>query len=125
MSLAPPPPPANAPVADAGRANVLASIQGAGIHKLKKVSIPSLLSEAVADIHLDQSDDNSSARNTGLGMGAGAAAGLGAGAAIGASSPSGDAPQGDLAATLAAALSQRKGNMGDSDDEEEEDDEDW
>jgi hypothetical protein len=56
--------------------------------------------------------------------GAGAAAGAGLGAAALAADD--DAAGGpDLASTLAAALSARKGNMGDSDDEAGSDDGEW
>lgn len=101
----PPPPPAATgaalPPPQSGRADLLASIQGQGVHNLRKVD-PT------------------------------AAAAVGGGAAIGgAAAASGTPDEGsggdsgaDLASALAAALSQRKENMGDS-DEDAESDEEW
>ncbi|KIS68108.1 uncharacterized protein UMAG_03687 [Mycosarcoma maydis] len=112
-SSAPPPPPppptsgsAPLPPPQDGRGALLASIQGKGVHNLKKIDAPasSPLGRAAAPV---------------------AAAGAGAGAAAAASgfdSPSASGGDGDLASALAAALSQRKENMGDSDEEGSDDD---
>ncbi|KAK0552857.1 hypothetical protein OC846_001428 [Tilletia horrida] len=108
----PPPPPGgavpSAPAPQEGRGALLASIQGRSVADLKKTAGP----------------------NTGGAVALGAVAGVGLGAAGAAAAAaadddgSGGAGEGpDLASALAAALSQRKGNMGDSD--EEESDEDW
>ncbi|BGP19598.1 hypothetical protein JCM10213_002861 [Rhodosporidiobolus nylandii] len=114
----PPPPPPSAPPPAAGgqdsRGALLASIQGAGIGGLRKT-------------------DKSAIENAGSLASMGIAAGVvGAGgaaataAAISAAPPAGgDSGGGDLASALAAALSQRKGNMGDSDEEGEDSEEDW
>ncbi|MCO5596206.1 hypothetical protein L7F22_050266 [Adiantum nelumboides] len=106
----PPPPPATGaglPQPQSGRADLLASIQGQGVHNLRKVD-PTAAAAGGAAI--------------------GGAAGL---AAAGASGASGTPDEGsggdsgaDLASALAAALSQRKENMGDS-DEDAESDEEW
>ncbi|CAD6892931.1 unnamed protein product [Tilletia caries] len=102
----PPPPPsagAAAPPAPQGRNDLLASIQGQSVARLKKTPGP----------------------NTGgaLATGAVVGAGLGAaGAAAAADDDGGGLGGPDLASALAAALSQRKGNMGDSDGEDSEDD---
>ncbi|GAA6044967.1 hypothetical protein JCM8097_005665 [Rhodosporidiobolus ruineniae] len=113
----PPPPPAGGappppPPAPAGeRSALLASIQGQSVTKLRKT-------------------DKSAIENAGslAAMGIAGAGVVGAAGAVAASSaPAPPAPaggEGDLASALAAALSQRKGNMGESDDEES-DDEDW
>ncbi|KAJ1024383.1 hypothetical protein NDA18_004551 [Ustilago nuda] len=106
----PPPPPAggSAPVLPPqdGRGALLASIQGKSVHNLKKTdpsATPPVGRAAVAG---------------------GAAAGAGAAAAIASGSdfPGAGGGDGDLASALAAALSQRKENMGDSDDEGSDDD---
>ncbi|KAL1407344.1 hypothetical protein Q8F55_006766 [Vanrija albida] len=99
----PPPPPAPGPPAGdgGGRSALLASIQGQGVHKLRKV---------------DDSEKHISPAAAGIG---GAAAGGAAAAAVAADSGGG----GDLASSLAAALARRKGDLGDSDDDEESDDE--
>ncbi|KAL7423507.1 hypothetical protein Q5752_001087 [Cryptotrichosporon argae] len=89
---APPPPPAGGD----SRSALLASIQGQGVHKLKKV---------------DPSEQKVSPL---AGVAVGGAAGAGAAAA--AEEPA------DLASSLAAALAVRKNNMGDSDEEESDDD---
>ncbi|CAK9779664.1 unnamed protein product [Cutaneotrichosporon oleaginosum] len=106
----PPPPPPGGPVAapplpkpDGGRSALLASIQGQGVHKLKKV-------------------DDSEKRISPLAAGGAAAAGVAGGVAVAAAaSPS---EGGGLASSLAAALAQRKQDLGDSDDEDESDS-DW
>lgn len=99
---APPPPPPPPPAAGGGgdnRGALLASIQGKGIHNLKKASPTDTPPNGYA------------------------AAGAGATAAAATDSPvSSGGGDGDLASALAAALSQRKDNMGDSD---EESDDDW
>ncbi|BGP10930.1 hypothetical protein JCM10049v2_006824 [Rhodotorula toruloides] len=109
---APPPPPP--PIAAGGgdeRGALLASIQGMGVNKLKKT-------------------DKSAIENAGslaamgiVGAGVAGAASI----AVASSAPAADSGGGDLASALAAALSQRKGNMGGESDEEGEgsDDEDW
>ncbi|BGP51144.1 hypothetical protein JCM10450v2_007073 [Rhodotorula kratochvilovae] len=114
---APPPPPPPPPPATGGdsRGALLASIQGAGVTKLRKV-------------------DKSAAENAGslaaLGIAGAGVAGAAGAAAVASSSAAAEEHAGaagggtDLASALAAALSQRKGNMGESDDEESED-EDW
>lgn len=116
----PPPPPPSAPAAPLpppqdGRGALLASIQGAGIHQLKKTeggSSPGPSSRAVSA--------------AGMGAAAGAAGGMAAAAHDGGDDADTSATGGgDLASALAAALSQRKGNMGDSDEEGEESDEEW
>ncbi|GAA5939254.1 Wiskott-Aldrich syndrome protein [Sporobolomyces koalae] len=113
---APPPPPppvtsAVVPPAQDGRSNLLASIQGMGVGNLKKTDKTA--------IETDRS-------LVALGVASGGAAAAGTAAAATATSGTAggdDAGGGDLASALAAALSQRKGNMGDSDEEEESDDE--
>lgn len=125
-SSAPPPPPpppgggasssasSALPPPQDGRGALLASIQGAGIHQLKKTE--------------GGSGSGTPSRSvSAAGAGAGAAAGAGAGAALASGHDDGDgAGGGDLASALAAALSQRKGNMGDSDEEGGDDsDEEW
>ncbi|KAK6910658.1 hypothetical protein I203_104690 [Kwoniella mangroviensis CBS 8507] len=112
----PPPPPSGgrAPSAppvpsaggDTGRSALLASIQGKGVHNLKRVDpteqrVSPLAGGAVA-------------------VGAGAVVGAGAAAAV--ASTTEDAP--DLASSLAAALSKRKADIG-SDDEDDSDDDEW
>ncbi|GAA5994975.1 hypothetical protein JCM5350_001073 [Sporobolomyces pararoseus] len=108
----PPPPPAAAslPAGQDGRSNLLASIQGMGVNKLKKTDKTA--------IETDRS-------LVALGVVSGGAAAAAGGAAVASSSGGGDdaGGGGNLASALAAALSQRKGNMGDSDEEEESDDE--
>ncbi|KAF8668528.1 WH1 domain [Rhizoctonia solani] len=99
---APPPPPSgnalgSMPSAQPGRADLLASIQGKGIHSLRKAPA---------------ADEGSSSAGT-------AAAAAVGGAAVGAAAASGG---GDLASALAAALTQRNKAIGDSSDEEEDDD---
>ncbi|GAB1528435.1 hypothetical protein RhiTH_011629 [Rhizoctonia solani] len=99
---APPPPPSgdapgSMPTAQPGRADLLASIQGKGIHSLRKAPA---------------ADEGSSSAGT-------AAAAAVGGAAVGAAAASGG---GDLASALAAALTQRNKAIGDSSDEEEDDD---
>ncbi|CAE6410230.1 unnamed protein product [Rhizoctonia solani] len=96
---APPPPPAGMamPAPQPGRADLLASIQGKGIHSLRKAPPP---------------DEGGSS-------GAGTAAAAVGGAAVGAAAATGG---GDLASALAAALTQRNKAIGDSSDEEEDDD---
>ncbi|RSH81390.1 Wiskott-Aldrich syndrome protein 1 [Saitozyma podzolica] len=106
----PPPPPPSGPPAGAagrgaGRSALLASIQGQGVHKLKKV---------------DASEQRVSALAGGSTAGAGAAV-AGGGAAAAAVAATEESP--DLASSLAAALAKRKDNMGDSDEEESE--EEW
>ena len=110
----PPPPPAGGsaplPPPQDGRGALLASIQGKGVHNLKKT---------------DSSAPPPAGRAAVGGAAAGAAAGAGAGAAAvasGSDSPSASGGDGDLASALAAALSQRKENMGDSDEEGSDDD---
>ncbi|GAC95855.1 hypothetical protein PHSY_003432 [Pseudozyma hubeiensis SY62] len=115
-SAAPPPPPpppaaggsAPLPPPRDGRGALLASIQGKSVHNLKKT---------------DASAPPSSGRAAVAGGVAGAAVGAGAAAAAtGTESPGAGAGDGDLASALAAALSQRKENMGDSDEEGSDDD---
>ncbi|KAE8215411.1 hypothetical protein CF327_g1286 [Tilletia walkeri] len=102
----PPPPPAASGAAPEGRGALLASIQGQSIAKLKKTPGP----------------NTGGALATGAVVGAGLGA-AGASAAAGAGDDDGGGLGGpDLASALAAALSQRKGNMGDSDGEDSEDD---
>ncbi|PWN48801.1 WH1-domain-containing protein [Violaceomyces palustris] len=106
----PPPPAAGLPPPQTGRGNLLASIQGKGVHSLKKV---------------DPNAPTSAAARGGGMMAAGAAVGTAAAVAshddeANEAGASGDPA--DLASALAAALSQRKGNMGESDEEESDDD---
>ncbi|CAO1620345.1 unnamed protein product [Jaminaea pallidilutea] len=127
----PPPPPSSGgrgggaapqeglPAPQEGRSALMASIQGAGIHQLKR-----------ADPSSSPAPSSSRSASTAAAAGAGAGVGMGAAAAAGGADESMDdgadasgAGGGDLASALAAALNQRKGNMGDSDDEEESDDE--
>ncbi len=108
----PPPPPAGAPAAPLpppqdGRNALLASIQGKSVHNLKKT---------------DSSAAPPAGRAAAVGAGAGAAAGVAAATASGSDSPGAGGGDGDLASALAAALSQRKENMGDSDEEGSDDD---
>ncbi|CDR99092.1 related to Neural Wiskott-Aldrich syndrome protein [Sporisorium scitamineum] len=109
----PPPPPAGGgsaplPPPQDGRGALLASIQGKGVHNLKKT---------------DASAPPPPGRAAVAGGIAGAAAGAGAAAvASGSDSPGAGGGDGDLASALAAALSQRKENMGDSDEEGSDDD---
>ncbi|KIR34899.1 wiskott-Aldrich syndrome protein [Cryptococcus deuterogattii MMRL2647] len=114
----PPPPPTSAPSApplpavSGGRSALLASIQGRGVHSLKKVD-PS--EQKVSPL--------AGGGTTGAGAGAaaaGAIAGGGAAAAVAATTE--DTP--DLASSLAAALSKRKADIG-SDEEDEESEEEW
>ncbi|KAJ9473854.1 Proline-rich protein LAS17 [Pseudozyma hubeiensis] len=115
-SAAPPPPPPPPPAGGSaplpppqdGRGALLASIQGKSVHNLKKT---------------DASAPPPSGRAAVAGGVAGAAVGAGAAAAAtGTESPGAGAGDGDLASALAAALSQRKENMGDSDEEGSDDD---
>ncbi|OCF30652.1 wiskott-Aldrich syndrome protein [Kwoniella heveanensis BCC8398] len=99
---APPAPPLPSAAGDTGRSALLASIQGRGVHSLKKV---------------DSSQQNISP----LAGGAVAGAAVGAGAAAAVAATTDDAP--DLASSLAAALSKRKADIGS--DEEEESDDEW
>lgn len=85
---APPPPPPPPP--QDGRGALLASIQGKGVHNLKKTDASAPAPAAAV--------------------------------ASGSDSPGAGAGDGDLASALAAALSQRKENMGDSDEEGSDDD---
>ncbi|WVQ81706.1 hypothetical protein IAT38_003831 [Cryptococcus sp. DSM 104549] len=106
----PPPPPPSAPSApagaDSGRSALLASIQGRGVHSLKKV---------------DSSEQRVSPLAGGAAaVGAGTVVGAGAAAAVAATTD--DSP--DLASSLAAALSKRKADIG-SDDEEDDSDDEW
>lgn len=114
----PPPPPTSAPSAPPlppvgdDRSALLASIQGRGVHSLKKVD-PS--EQKVSPL--------AGGGTTGAGAGAaaaGAIAGGGAAAAVAATTE--DTP--DLASSLAAALSKRKADIG-SDEEDEESEEEW
>ncbi|KAL0249713.1 hypothetical protein I308_103014 [Cryptococcus tetragattii IND107] len=114
----PPPPPTSAasapplPAASGDRSALLASIQGRGVHSLKKVD-PS--EQKVSPL--------AGGGTTGAGAGAaaaGAIAGGGAAAAVAATTE--DTP--DLASSLAAALSKRKADIG-SDEEDEESEEEW
>ncbi|KAG8898831.1 hypothetical protein FRB99_007128 [Tulasnella sp. 403] len=118
----PPPPPPPAPAAPAGpplpaptgdRANLLADIQGKGIHVLRKTDGPAPRSPAAAEF-------SNGASGSGSTMGAAAA-----GAAVGAAAGAGAAGGGDLASALAAALNQRNKNLGGDSDEEDEDDDEW
>lgn len=107
----PPPPPAAGgsaplPPPQDGRNALLASIQGKSINNLKKT---------------DASAPPPPGRAAAVGAGAGVAAGAAA-SASGADSPASGGGDGDLASALAAALSQRKENMGDSDEEGSDDD---
>ncbi|SPO46766.1 related to Neural Wiskott-Aldrich syndrome protein [Moesziomyces antarcticus] len=106
----PPPPPAGAsapmPPPQDGRGALLASIQGKSVHNLKKT---------------DANAPPPPGRAAAVGAAAGAVAG-GAVASSGADSPGAGGGDGDLASALAAALSQRKENMGDSDEEGSDDD---
>ncbi|ORY35354.1 hypothetical protein BCR39DRAFT_508969 [Naematelia encephala] len=95
---APPAPPAPPAGVGAGRGALLASIQGAGLHKLKKV------------------DPNEQHVSPLAGSGVAPAAVAGGGAAAAAVAATEDSP--DLASSLAAALARRKGDLGDSDEEE-------
>ncbi|EST06883.2 WH1/EVH1 [Kalmanozyma brasiliensis GHG001] len=108
----PPPPPAGSsaplPPPQDGRNALLASIQGKSVHNLKRT---------------DASAPPAPGRAAVAGGVAGAAVGAGAAAvASGADSPDAGGGDGDLASALAAALSQRKENMGDSDEEGSDDD---
>ncbi|WWD02399.1 hypothetical protein V865_000438 [Kwoniella europaea PYCC6329] len=103
---APPAPPVPPAGGDTGRSALLASIQGKGVHNLKRVDpieqrVSPLAGGAAA-------------------VGAGAVVGAGAAAAV--ASTTEDAP--DLASSLAAALSKRKADIG-SDDEDDSDDDEW
>ncbi|KAH8090702.1 hypothetical protein HD553DRAFT_330360 [Filobasidium floriforme] len=111
----PPPPPSGgrAPLAPPvpaaggdGRSALLASIQGKGVHVLKKTGGP------------DSPAPQASSSRAGAGAAA-AVGGAAVGGAAGAAMASDDGP--DLASSLAAALAQRKGDMGDSDEEESDD----
>ncbi|RXK38121.1 wiskott-Aldrich syndrome protein [Tremella mesenterica] len=101
----PPPPQASSPSAPAGRSALLASIQGQGIHALRKVDP-------------DQQHVSPLAGGSAVAAGAGAAV-VGAGAAAAVASAAGPEDGPDLASSLAAALARRKGDLGDSDEEEE------
>ena len=90
--------------------NLLASIQGAGVHMLRKAPADS------AQPSSGPAATSSSSGTTSAAVAAGAAGGTAAGSAA--------AGGNDLASALAAALSQRKGKLADSDDEDEEED-DW
>ncbi|TKY89830.1 hypothetical protein EX895_001127 [Sporisorium graminicola] len=108
----PPPPPAGGspplPPPQDGRGALLASIQGKSVHNLKKT---------------DAAAPPAPGRAAVAGGVAGAAVGAGAAAvASGSESPGAGGGDGDLASALAAALSQRKENMGDSDEEGSDDD---
>ncbi|KAN0065868.1 hypothetical protein ACQY0O_000999 [Thecaphora frezii] len=117
---APPPPPPPAPPAgstsiaaslpppQSGRGDLLASIQGKGIHSLKK-----------ADPNVVPAAPSRAAAVGGTAAAGGVAAGAGTMVAESDSAGGGD---GDLASALAAALTQRKENMGDSDEDESDDD---
>ncbi|ORX38679.1 hypothetical protein BD324DRAFT_376200 [Kockovaella imperatae] len=103
----PPPPPPSGPPAGAGgnaRSALLASIQGQGVHNLRKV---------------DPSEQKVSPL---AGAAGGAAVGAVAGGAAVAAAGGGD-DQPDLASSLAAALAKRQGDLGESDSEEGSDDE--
>ncbi|KAJ9123171.1 hypothetical protein QFC22_001364 [Naganishia vaughanmartiniae] len=100
---APPPP---------GRAGLLASIQGRGVQSLRKVSNGDPARTGVPTGHV-----------IGAAAVGGAAVGGIAAAAAASTTSVHDEGGADLASSLAAALAQRKGDMGDSDDEEESDDE--
>ncbi|KAH9440192.1 hypothetical protein Pst134EB_030821 [Puccinia striiformis f. sp. tritici] len=117
-SNAPPPPPSNAPpppplpppsaplsaispVSNGDRADFLSSIQGKGIHALKKTPQTAPLSQSTKSIGSTTAHDDDQSTN---------AAGSGGG---------------NLAASLAAALNKRKGTMGDDSDEENESDDEW
>ncbi|KAG9048782.1 hypothetical protein FS837_012069 [Tulasnella sp. UAMH 9824] len=117
----PPPPPPPAPVAGGGpplpavssdRANLLASIQGKGIHTLKKTDGPA--PRGTTD------DSSGPSSSTGAAVAAGAA-----GAAAGAAAAGALGGGGDLASALAAALNQRNKNLGGDSDDEEDDDDEW
>ncbi|EAL20585.1 hypothetical protein CNBE5050 [Cryptococcus deneoformans B-3501A] len=120
----PPPPPTSAPsapplpTASGGRSALLASIQGRGVHSLKKVDPSEQKVSALAG-----GDTAGTGTGTGaaaVGAGAGAVAGGGAAAAVAATTE--DTP--DLASSLAAALSKRKADIG-SDEEDEDSDDEW
>ncbi|GAA5870967.1 hypothetical protein JCM1840_002741 [Sporobolomyces johnsonii] len=115
----PPPPPAGGappaaalPPAQDGRSNLLASIQGKSVANLKKTDKSAI-----------ETDRSLAALGVVAGAGAGAAAGAAATSAAAPDDGAAAGGGGDLASALAAALSQRKGNMGDSDEEDESDDE--
>ncbi|WRT68220.1 uncharacterized protein IL334_005196 [Kwoniella shivajii] len=100
------PPPPSAGGDGGGRSALLASIQGKGVHALKRV---------------DSSEQRvSPLAGGGAAVGAGAVVGAGAAAAVAATTE--DTP--DLASSLAAALSKRKADIG-SDDENDSDDDEW
>ncbi|UOH82709.1 hypothetical protein LQV05_005418 [Cryptococcus neoformans] len=112
----PPPPPTSAPsapplpTAGGDRSALLASIQGRGVHSLKKV---------------DPSEQKVSPLAGGGTVDAGpgaAAVGAGGGAAAAVAATTEDTP--DLASSLAAALSKRKADIG-SDEEDEDSEDEW
>ncbi|KAF5392318.1 hypothetical protein D9757_001400 [Collybiopsis confluens] len=104
----PPPPPGGTsspnvmgtPTAQPGRGDLLASIQGKGIHSLRKTDGPS---------------SSPTRSDTPVGEGVAGAAAAGTGAAAG----------GDLTSALANALIARKGKMGEDSSDEEDNDDDW
>ncbi|CDZ96193.1 Actin regulatory protein (Wiskott-Aldrich syndrome protein) [Phaffia rhodozyma] len=111
------------------RANLLASIQGVGIQNLKSKSGGSAREDAggggappLPPARAPPPPAPTSA-SPAIAAAVGAGAGVGAGAISVAAPEDNSAGGGDLASALAAALSTRKGNMGDSDEEEESDDE--
>ncbi|OXH31311.1 wiskott-Aldrich syndrome protein [Cryptococcus neoformans] len=118
----PPPPPTSAPsapplpTAGGDRSALLASIQGRGVHSLKKVD-PS--EQKVSPLAGGGTVDAGSGAAA-VGAGAGAVAGGGAAAAVAATTE--DTP--DLASSLAAALSKRKADIG-SDEEDEDSEDEW
>ena len=88
-----------------GRGDLLASIQGKGIHSLKKTD-PNSSPPRVNSLSADSGPSGSTVAVAAAG-GAAAAAG------------------GDLTSALAAALMERNKRLGDSDDDEDDDDDDW
>ncbi|KAF8154607.1 hypothetical protein B0H34DRAFT_772279 [Crassisporium funariophilum] len=117
----PPPPPTNGsaspsikaalPPPQAGRDNLLASIQGKGIHSLKKTDPNATPVRANTASPPPDSGSGTVVAAAAIGAAAG-------GAAVAAGG-------GDLTSALAAALLERNKRLGDSDDDDDDDDEDW
>ena len=97
------------PTSQGGRDALFASIQGGGIHKLRKTGGPSHDASAPTTAGRTASPTPGEDNNGVAAAAAGAAAG---------------AAGGDLASALAAALTQRNKKLGDSDDEDD-DEEEW
>ncbi|KAF8901157.1 hypothetical protein CPB84DRAFT_1679887 [Gymnopilus junonius] len=109
----PPPPPGEAPpsvksvlpLPQPGRGDLLASIQGKGIHSLRRTDPNARPTSPPADTG---PSDSLTASAVGAAAGGAAAAG-----------------GGDLTSALAAALLERNKRLGDSDDDDEDDEDEW